>query len=270
MTLSAKITIGVTATYSGQRGLVAANASMSVPISVSLSDGTAVGQADGLFTDDTGVTAGVANEYDLASGLLDIYGASLEFSAIKVIMVVADANNASDLIVGGGTWEGPFGAAGNTLNIKPGGVWPMFCLDANGWPVAEGADSFLITSEDDAAYSLILIGVSSAISAPAYAVAPASVGAPQVGVPATFTDGDWSGNPVFAYRYKVGGTLKPATENGATYTPLAGEAGKTLSRQTVASNIAGRVEVWTAPVTSLLQRLLPGRPSRHGVRRLLQ
>ena len=248
MTLSCKISYTVNATYTGARGRVSGSGSLFETNAIALNDGTAAGEADGLFSASPELTAGDIHAYALADGLVDLYGATLDFSAIKLILIEADLGNAANLVIGGGSWAGPFGDASSTVDIKPGCAFMLACQDAIGWVVPDDADELLLTSSADASYGLVLVGVSSAISAPAFAVQPAIVGIPTVGVPCTCTDGDWSGNPVFAYAWKRGGTtIVGAT--GATYTPLPGDVGKALVRVSTASNIAGGVNVPTAPVT---------------------
>ena len=184
----------------------------------------------------------------MANGLQDGYGRQLEFTAVKFLRIVTDPANASDLVMGGGSWPGMFGDPSNTISFRPNTKLTFELGDANGWPVIAGADELLFTSASPAAYKLILGGVSSQLSIPAIsALRPAIVGIPRVGTPCSCTDGDWSGSPVFSYQWRRGSNVIPGA-TGATYTPVAADLGKALSRTTYADNIAGGANATSAGV----------------------
>ena len=247
MTLTVKISASIIATYSAARGLVSGAGALNQSLALALADGTAAGQADGLFSDDLDLAAGDTMTYFLSGGLVDLYGASLDFSGIKIILVQADLTNTANLVVGAGSWLGPFGDPSSSVEIKPGGSFLMFCEDATGWAVDPNADELPITCAAAATGSIVLVGISSALSVPGYSLKPEIIGTPMVGVESDCTPGDWSGLPVFSYRWRLGGTVISGASSPA-YTPVPSQVGKALTRVTTASNIAGSVTVATEPV----------------------
>ena len=248
MALTLQRTESLQISYGAQRGLLTGALALAAADSFQLADGTAAGQADSPFTAASAFGAGETDAYLLAAGLQDGYGRQLEFTAVKWLRIVADIANASDLVVGGGSWPGMFGDAGDTLNVRPGAKMTWEASDANGWPVVAGADELLVTSAEVAAYQIIIVGVSSQLSAPAIsALRPGIVGVPRVGSVCSCTDGDWSGAPVFSYQWRRAGALIP-NATGATYTPVAADLGKPLSRTTFAANISGEANATSTGV----------------------
>lgn len=239
MALTLQRTESLQISYAATRGLLTGALALAAPTTFALADGTAAGQGDSPFTALGAFQASDTDAYLLSAGLQDGYGRQLEFTAVKFLRIVADLANTSDLVVGGGSWPGKFGDAGDTLRVRPGAQMTWETMDANGWPVVAGADELLITSSDAAAYSIIIVGVSTQLSAPAIsALKPALVGIPRVGTPVACTEGDWSGQPAFSYQWRRGGSAIP-NATGAIYTPVAADLGKALSRTTFAANIAG-------------------------------
>ena len=248
MGLTLQKTESLQISYGAQRGLLSGALALASSASFQLADGTAAGQADSPFTAASILGAGEVDAYLLSSGLQDGYGRALEFTAVKFLRIVADIANADDLVLGGGSWPGMFGDPADTVHIRPGAEMEWKLSDANGWPVVAGADELQLTSVSAAAYQIIIVGVSSQLSIPAIsALRPAIVGIPRVGTPCACSDGDWSGSPVFSYQWRRGNNVIPGA-TGATYTPVAADLGKALSRTTYADNIAGGANATSAGV----------------------
>ena len=245
--LTFSLTAALQASYTTTKGLLAGAGALSRTLGLKLSDGTAAGQADGIFTADTGIAAGEVDSYFLSAGLRDLYGDQNEFVGIKSVLIEADLANTAPLKIGGGSWAGWFADASCAELIYPGDSALRFTASANGWAVDPAADELRITCAADALYKLTLVGVSSKLSAPAAALHPAIVGIPRVGAVVSCTDGDWSGAPVFAYQWRRGGS-PIANAKDATYSPVAADLGKALSRTSFAANIAGTTEATTAAV----------------------
>jgi hypothetical protein len=238
--LSLTLSANLVGSYNSVRGLVSGAGSLSPSFFLALTDGTGASQADGLFTWNEGISANETQSFGLFSGLVDLYGQTLEFSAVKAIFIQADPNNEANILIGGGTWVGPFGDASNTLVLRPGQMICFACQDANGYPVDPSADILQVQSIVDAAYSLTIVGVSTAVSPPICAARPHLLASPQVGVELDCYDGDWSGNPTFTYQWKRGGVaIMGAT--ASSYTPVQSDVGMAISRSCVASNSAGSV-----------------------------
>jgi len=83
-------------------------------------------------------------------------------------------------------------------------------------------------------------------SVPISSIEPTVLGAPRVGSPMMTDNGIWQHNPsTYAYKwYAAGVVIAGATT--ATYTPVAGDLGKTIQSEVIASNAAGP----SAPVKS--------------------
>ena len=78
--------------------------------------------------------------------------------------------------------------------------------------------------------------------------APVLSAAPEIGTPATVTDGTWTGNPAptFTYAWTLdGGTIAGAIAN--TYTPVAGDVGGVLQATVTATNSEGSASADSLP-----------------------
>lgn len=134
----------------------------------SITNGTAANQANGLWCDERTLSASASDSLDLSGGLTDIYGATLTFTKIKVLLVKASADNGDDLTVGStsdspdtgfSTW---LGAEGHSVRVAPGGLLLVVAPDADGFAVTAGTGDILtVANTDDAAvtYEIMLIGV---------------------------------------------------------------------------------------------------------------
>jgi len=99
--------------------------------------------------------------------MLDIFGVAVAFARIKAIVIIAAAGNTNDVVLGGAAaaqFFGPFGAATDTIAVRPGGILVMAAPDATGWPVtpttadilrvANGAGGTSVT------FDIVIIGAS--------------------------------------------------------------------------------------------------------------
>ena len=147
----------------------------------SLADGTAADQADLVYFDDGELAAAADVDLDLAGTLSDVFGDTVTFARIKVIMVsnVSDEEQspATDAIlsVGGGTgqdgtnafdtWITSTAANGSErVFVRAGGTLLLFAPDATAYAVTAGTIDILNILNTDGAdagdYSIALIGVS--------------------------------------------------------------------------------------------------------------
>lgn len=122
----------------------------SITKTLAFADGTGASQANKFFTDRRTITASGNDDLDLAGALVDAFGTTLTFTAIKGILVAAAAANANDLNVGGLGTNGFFtwlGATGDLVKIGPGDVMLATKRSAAGWAVtASTADLLRITN----------------------------------------------------------------------------------------------------------------------------
>lgn len=132
-----------------------------------LQSGVTDGKADKLFSDRRTLAASDSEELDLDSVLADAFGDTLDFAEIVAIAVKAADSNVNDVIVGGAAsnaFVGPFGAADNTLAVKPGGCALLFAPNT-GWAVTGGTGDLLkvanSSSGSTVTYDIVVIGRSS-------------------------------------------------------------------------------------------------------------
>lgn len=110
---------------------------------------------------------------------------------------------------------------------------------------------------DDKMSMDVTIKVASAVTAgnttaPANTVLPSISGTPQVGVVLTASKGVWTGAPTsFDYVWKNGGVAIPGAEE-ATYTPVVGDLGDTLTVTVTATNSAGSASATSAEAIDVI------------------
>ena len=108
--------------------------------------GTAANQAQVLFTDQRTLAANATENLDLAGGLVDAFGRTITFTAIKGIYIKAADENINDVLVGGAAsapFLAVFGSATDKLAIKPGGTVLIMDPGAAGYAVGAGTADLL-------------------------------------------------------------------------------------------------------------------------------
>lgn len=128
-------------------------------------NGATTGLANALWTDERTIGISADDDIDFSGGITDAFGTSLALTAIKAIMIEANANNTVSLIVGGDTTTnlvGLFGTDTDTMLIKPGASQCLL-MPTTGYPVtAATADKLRFTNSSGAAtisYKISVIGV---------------------------------------------------------------------------------------------------------------
>lgn len=94
-------------------------------------------------------------------------------------------------------------------------------------------------------------GVVNAIGAPVNSVAPAITGTAKVGQTLTSTPGTWSGSPTFTRVWRAGGVVILGA-TGATYVPVTGDIGKTITVTVTGTNDRGNNRVNSAATASVI------------------
>ncbi len=106
-----------------------------------------------------------------------------------------------------------------------------------------------------AAIKAFFDGVAAMIDAtpPANTAAPAITGTAQVGQVLTASTGTWTGSPTptYTYAWAVGGTAV-AGQTASTYTPVAGDVGKTVVVTVTAHNSAGTASKASAATAAVV------------------
>ena len=167
MSLASRITAQIDVTQAGALDLGSAIAKISAGVALQLASGVGANQADQVFSDERVITASSSENLDLAGVLADALGATLTFAKIKAILVVADAANTNDVVVGGAAsngFTGPFGGATHTVAVKPGGVFMAAC-PGTGWTVTPSTGDILKVANGGGTtsvkYKVIIVGTSS-------------------------------------------------------------------------------------------------------------
>ena len=128
-------------------------------------EGGGLNQASLVFTDTRTLAASTSEDLDLAGGLTDPFGATLAFTKIKAIRILAALANVNDVQVGGAAanaFVGPFGASTHKLAIPPGGMIELVNPTAAGWTVTAATGDLLKIANSAAGssvtYDIILLG----------------------------------------------------------------------------------------------------------------
>ena len=160
------IKLAVNGSYKGANDLGTPLISLAELAAVDLVEGTATGAADLLFADERTLSASATENLDLAGALTSPLGQTLTFVTVKAIIVIANSANTNSVIVGGhgsAAFVGPFGAANDTVSVKPGGIFAIAHGGA-GWAVtATTADMLTITNSGGTTgvtYRVIILGTS--------------------------------------------------------------------------------------------------------------
>jgi hypothetical protein len=166
MSLYGSISLNANFTESSSLDLRTAQSQSRVQKILSLLDGSGASQVNKIFTPATApaVAQSTNTDYDLSGSLAGAFG-SVVFTAVKALIVVADASNLGAITLFGGTnpFLGPLAGTTPTVSLLAG---EMFCAtrrDATGWAVANGStDNFRIaTAATTGTYSwdLLIVGI---------------------------------------------------------------------------------------------------------------
>jgi hypothetical protein len=167
MPLNATLTVQAVVNLTNALDLVTGEAPMNVKKQYTLTDGNGANQAQAVFSDQRALGGSSNEELDLAGGLTDVYGATITFTKIKAIFVIAAAANGDNIEVGGSVANGFdawVGAAGDLVKVRPGGVLALIAAEATAYAVTAGTGDLLKIANADAAgatYDIIIVGTTS-------------------------------------------------------------------------------------------------------------
>ena len=165
-TLTARLALSLSAELT--KSLDVGNAAYPATLGVTnvFTNGTGADQANELFTDTRTITASSSENLDLAGVLTDAFGTTLSFTKVKALVITAAAANVNDVVVGGhptAAFFPMFGAANDTVNVKPGGTLVLVAPDATGYPVvATTADMLTVANSaggTSVTYTIAIVGV---------------------------------------------------------------------------------------------------------------
>lgn len=167
MSVNGTIAARIAMTLSSALDLGTAAAKQTIDFAADIASGTGDSQADKLFSDSRTLAASASENLDLSGGLTDALGASISMVELLAIIVVADAGNTNNVVIGNGTNPvigGPFGAAGaNAIAVPPGGLFAWFAPnDGEGAPVTNSTADILKVANSGGStsvtYKVILVG----------------------------------------------------------------------------------------------------------------
>jgi hypothetical protein len=166
MALVTDLQLRATVTETSALDLVTASAPMDLVHRLQLPSGTGANQADVVFSDTRTLAASGAESLDLKGSLLTPLGAAFTPAKLKAIIVTAAAGNTNSVLVSRPASNGVpwLSAAGDQVNVRPGGVLYWACTDATAIAVtADTGDLITITNSGSGTgvtYSIVLIGTS--------------------------------------------------------------------------------------------------------------
>ena len=165
MALSVSLPISVTVTQSSALDIATGSTPLAFLANYVFASGTSAYQGTTFTSDNRTLGAGAADSFDLAGGLVDIFGNVVTFTRIRAILIETTAGSAGDLTLfaataGSNAFVGPmnFGAQ---IRVPPGCTWGGAAPNPDGWPVIAGTADILFVSNQSAGninYSIILIG----------------------------------------------------------------------------------------------------------------
>ncbi len=167
MALTTVAALNVSASIVNALNLGGNTANLASTFGLSLTDGTAAGQANTAFWDHRTITASSNEDLDLAGVLSSPLNQTVTLARIKLLVVSADASNANNVVVGAAASNalaGLFGATTHTAIVRPGCTlcWMTGSADATGYAVTAGTGDLLRIANSGAgtsvSYSIVVIG----------------------------------------------------------------------------------------------------------------
>lgn len=167
MPVTTNIKVSVDALQTGSIDLATLSAPHSLSYTKLLTSGTAAGQGDVVWSDVRTIAASSNDDLDLAGTLVGAFGTTTTFVRVKSIMIVADAANTNNVVIGNAAatqFVGPFGAATHTITLKPGAAFFICDPGATAWAVSAGSTDLLRIANSGAGstvnYSIVIVGAS--------------------------------------------------------------------------------------------------------------
>jgi len=167
MALTTRISLGLVAALTNPSVLATSAEELNYPKLFQWSSGTAANQADRIFRKQNTLAASGSETLDLAGSLLDVFGATITFARIKLLLVYAATANTNLVQVGGAAatvFVNWVANSSDIVNVRPGGLLLLTAPDATGYAVGAGASDFLKIANSAAGtpvtYDIVLVGAS--------------------------------------------------------------------------------------------------------------
>ena len=109
--------------------------------------GTESDEMDLLWHDQRTIAASASEDLDLADGtLIDAFGVASAFVEVRMICIVASADNTNDVVIGGSAtseWLGWLTATGDKVTIPAGAISYNYTPNDGTWAVTSGSSDTL-------------------------------------------------------------------------------------------------------------------------------
>lgn len=166
MALTTKFVTQVTSTLTDALDLSTVTDPLAYTQRTTLTSGTAANQADMLWHDRRTLAASATEDLDLAGVLVNGLGDTQTFARVKGFLVFAAAANTNNVQVTRPAANGVplFIAAGDGVNVRPGGTLLIIAPDATGYAVTAATGDLLTFTNSGAGttvtYDVVIIGAS--------------------------------------------------------------------------------------------------------------
>jgi hypothetical protein len=165
MALSSRIVASVSGSQTSVMDMGTGTFPFTLAVSAAFTDGVASGMADRMFSDSRTLAASATEDLDLAGSLTDAFGAVLTFAKLKLVMIKASSSNTNDVVLSRPASNGVplFAAAGDSIAIKPGGVFFWYVPGAGVTVTAATGDLMTLTNSAGGTgvdYDVVLMGTS--------------------------------------------------------------------------------------------------------------
>jgi hypothetical protein len=177
--LSTRLLVSFAAKQTATLALGSVRHSCTALTAIGLADGAAAGQANVGWGAVRTLAASAHVDLDLAGGgLVDAFGNTISFAAVKGILITASAANVNNLIVGGAPngFASIFGGATHTVTVRPGGALLLSAGpdDVNAYAVTAGTGDVLRLTNSGSgtgiSFDIVIVGAGSTASAAVTAV----------------------------------------------------------------------------------------------------
>lgn len=165
-TLQLSIGLAIAGVVANALDIQSASAPLNYSPNVNLTTGAGLNQASVVWSDTRTLAASATENLDFAgTALTDALGVAVNLTKVKALIVVADAANTNDVIVGGhatAALSTMFGDPTDTVLVKPGGILALVAPNAAGYAVtATTADLLKMTNSAGSTgvtYTIIVVG----------------------------------------------------------------------------------------------------------------
>jgi hypothetical protein len=160
-----EISLRVRSRLTGTSDLASVSSELDKPYSVTLGNGTGLGQANNAWHDRRTLAGGANEDLDMAGGLTNALGVALVFTKIKSITFYSDPANTANFTISRPATNGLplFAAAGDAFVLTPGDVFQLTNRSLAGIAVTAGTGDLINVAVAAAAvgqsYEVIIQGV---------------------------------------------------------------------------------------------------------------